>query len=95
VAAVEVAKGPLIPMLVAAEAGSHLGPNRVRVLLRDGLVATNAVAVRHGLVGAMLEAKVLPREPRTFASVGRSVAPETGMLVMRLRVAAAARGTGR
>jgi hypothetical protein len=95
VAAVTVAKGPLITMLMTTEARGHLGPNRVRVFLRNRLVATNAVAVRDRLVGAMLEAEVLPCEVCTLPGVGGSVAPETGMLVVRLGVAAAARRVGR
>jgi hypothetical protein len=94
VAAVAVAKRPLIPMLVATEARGHLWPNRVRVFLRHGLVATNAVAVRDRLVGAMLEAEMLPREVCTLPGIGGAVAPETGMLVMRLGVATAARRVG-
>jgi hypothetical protein len=56
VAAVAVTKGPLILVLVAAEARGHLGSERVWVLFRHSLVTANAVAVRCGLMGAMLEA---------------------------------------
>jgi hypothetical protein len=82
-------------MLVATEARGHLGPDRVRVLVRDGLVATNAIAVRCGLMGSMLEAQVLPRESRAFPRVGRTVAAETRMLIMRFRVAPHTRRVGR
>ena len=75
-AAVTRPKRPLVLMLVAAEAGGHLGPDRVWVLLGHGLVATHAVAVCHCLMGTMLEAQVLPRESRTLPRVGGSVAPE-------------------
>jgi hypothetical protein len=56
VAAVAVAERPLILVLVATEARGHLGPDRVRVLFRNGLVTADAIAVCGGLMGAMLEA---------------------------------------
>jgi len=61
VAAIAVPKGPLILVLVAPEARGHLGPERVGVLLGDGLVATHAVAMRGRLMGSMLEAKTPSR----------------------------------
>ena len=76
VAAVAGAKRPLILMLVATEARGHLGPDRVRVPLGHGLMATHAVAVRGSLMRAMLEAQVLPRESRTLPGVGGAVASE-------------------
>jgi hypothetical protein len=88
VAAVAIAKRPLILMLVAAEAGGHLGPDRVGVLVGHGLVTADAIAVCGRLMGTMLEAQVLTRESRTLTGVGGSMAPETRMLVMRLRMAA-------
>jgi hypothetical protein len=56
VAAVAGAKRPPILVLVATEARGHLGPDRVRVLFRNGLVTADAIAVCGGLMGAMLEA---------------------------------------
>jgi hypothetical protein len=76
VAAVAGAKRPLILMLVATEARGHLGPDRVRVPLGHGFMATHAVAVRGSLMRAMLEAQVLPRESRTLPGVGGAVASE-------------------
>lgn len=90
VATVAVTKGPLIVVLVAAEAGSHLGPDHVWALFRDGLVAPDTIAMRRYLVSAVLEAKVLSRETRSFPGPLRAVAAKTRMLIVRLRVAAAA-----
>jgi hypothetical protein len=65
------------------------------VLLGDGFMATDAVAMGRGLMLSVLEAKVLTRQQCTLANVGRAVAAEAGVLVVRLRVAAAARRLAR
>jgi len=91
VATIAGAEGPLILVLVAAKTGGHLGPERVRMLLRDGLVAADAIAVGDGLVRTMLEAQMLPRELRPFAHVRGAVAAETRVVVVGFLVAAAAR----
>ncbi len=90
VAAVAITKGPLISVLVAAEARGHLGPDHVWVLFRDGLVAPNTVAVRRYLVGPMLEAQMLAGEPRPLARSFGAMAPKAGVWVVRFRVASAA-----
>jgi hypothetical protein len=94
-AAVAGAERPLILVLVATEAGRHLRPDHVRMLLGDGLVAAHAVSVGRDLVSAMLEAQVLPRESCSFSRIGRSVAAEASARVMRPGVAPHARRRGR
>jgi hypothetical protein len=91
VAAVAIAKRPLILVLVTPEAGGHLGSKGIGVLLGDGLMATHTVAMRGRLMSSMLEAKVLARAPRPFACVRGAMAPKTRVLVVRLRMAATAR----
>lgn len=95
VATVAVAKRPLVAMLVAAEAGGHLGPQCFRVLLGDSFMATHAVAVSGRLMGAVLEAQVLARKLCAFAHVRGPVTAQAGVLVVRFRMAAPARGFAR
>jgi hypothetical protein len=92
VAAVTVSEVPLILVLVAAEAGRHLGAKLRRLLLRDPDVAPDAVALHVGHVGSVLEAQVLPRKLCTFAHEGLAVTAAARIFVVRLRVAAAADG---
>jgi hypothetical protein len=62
VAAVAVTKVPLIPVLVATEAGRHLRAKLGRLRLRDPHVAAHAVPLYVGHMGFMLEAEVLTRK---------------------------------
>jgi hypothetical protein len=92
VAAVAVAKRPLVLVLVAAEAGSHLRQKRLRVLLGCRLVAADTVAVRRNLMRTVREAKLLARQSSTFTRVGRSVATEARVRVVWFGMTATARG---
>jgi hypothetical protein len=86
VAAVAVTKRPLILVLVTSEARRHLGPDRVRVLFRDGLMTTDAITVRRGLVSAVLEAQMLASQQRALPRIGGSMAPEARTRVVWLGV---------
>ena len=81
-------------MFVAAETGGHLRAYRVGVLLRHGLMAAHAIAMRRRLMIAMLEAEVLPREPCALSRVCSSMASQTRSRVVRLGVATATRRLG-
>jgi hypothetical protein len=95
VATVARPQRPFVPVLVAAEARRHLGPESLGVLLRDGLVAAHAVPVGGDLMRAMLEAKMLPRNLSAFAYVGGAVAAEARARIVRLLVAPDAGGITR
>jgi hypothetical protein len=82
-------------MLVATEAGCHLGPEGLGILFGHRLVAAHAVTMRDGLMGAMLETKMLPGKLRALAYVGGTVAGEAGVRVMRLLVAPDTGGVAR
>jgi hypothetical protein len=91
VTAVAVAQWPLIAMLVAAEASGHLRPDHLGALFGHGLVAADAISVRHRLMRSMLKPEMLSREPGVLPHVGRSVAAQARPLVVRFRVTGDAR----
>jgi hypothetical protein len=93
--AIAVAQRPLVAVLMAAETARHLGQRGLGVALRDLDVTSNAVAVSHPHVLAVLEAQVLARQLHAFADVRFAVALTTNSLVVRFGVTAAAVRLGR
>jgi hypothetical protein len=92
VAARAIAKGPLIAVLVAAEAGRHLREHGVGPRLGDLGVASHAVAHGGRHVVGVIEAELSPRELHRASHVAFAVAPRAWALIMGFAVATAAVG---
>ena len=94
VAPLAVTDGPLIAVLVAAEADRHFRLERLGLRVPRGGVAADAVSVHGGHVLPVIEAEVLARELGGASHVGGAVAVETGARIVRARVAVEAVGGG-
>jgi hypothetical protein len=88
VAAVAVARPPLIFVLVASEAHRHFRAQRLRSFDADLHVAAHAVAVRGRHVRTVLESQVRARELGAATDVRLAVAVFAAARVVRLGVAA-------
>ncbi len=95
VAAVAVAKRPLLFVLMTAEACGHLGTDHLRPFQSDFHVTANALTAHRRHVSAVGESQVPARELGLAAHVRFAMAMAARPFVMRLGVATHAVGGGR
>lgn len=86
VTAVAVAHGPLVFVLVATEAGRHLGTKSLRFLQTNLGMTVNAITLRGGHVNRMLESQVLAGHFGSDSAEVFAVAPAASARVVRLGV---------
>ena len=90
VTTVAIAQAPLVLVLVATEAACHLRQDRLRGLLGDLDVTSNAVAPSCRHVLAVLETQMVARELDALAHVRLAVTAAARALVVGFGVATAA-----